>query len=76
MTYIRRHTTVDDYGRVLYRRRHVEDRVVVAHSRNLLLRWGAHINVEIVGSSKMIRYMRKVRITYSTVLAPTSENNP
>jgi hypothetical protein len=54
-------TTIDQQGRVLYRRRAVEDRVVVAHNRNLLLRWNAHINIEIAGSSKMIRYMRKVQ---------------
>ena len=61
-------TTIDDHGRVLCRRRNAADRVVVAHNRNLLLRWNAHINIELAGSSKMIRYMRKVPHTYNTLV--------
>jgi len=53
-------TTLDERGFVRYRRRREEDIFVVAYSPVLLLRYGAHLNLQIAHSVKIVKYLRKV----------------
>ncbi|XP_072073101.1 uncharacterized protein [Arachis hypogaea] len=64
------HTIVDDDGYPIYRRREdgrtinklgvdLDNRFVVPHNRLLLMRYGAHINVEWCNQSRSIKYLFK-----------------
>ncbi|KAM3248551.1 hypothetical protein P3L10_010320 [Capsicum annuum] len=63
-------TTIDEDGYPIYRRRKdgrtikkdgidLDNRYVVPHNRFLLLKYGAHINVEWYNQSKSIKYLFK-----------------
>ncbi|XP_016192871.2 uncharacterized protein LOC107633785 [Arachis ipaensis] len=64
------HTTVDDDGYLIYRRREdgrtinklgvdLDNRFVVPHNKLLLMRYETHINVEWCNQSKLIKYLFK-----------------
>ena len=52
-------TTIDDEGRVRYRRRHAGDEMVVPHCLALLRKFRCHINFEIAGTSHLFQYIFK-----------------
>lgn len=56
---IRNETTVDDYGRPLYRRRHVEDAWTVPYNPLLLMQWEGHINCEVAFTANVFLYLYK-----------------
>lgn len=56
---VRSETTVDHGGRVLYRRRHEEDGMVVPHCLPLLRALHCHINFEVANSSHLFQYIFK-----------------
>ncbi|XP_025625167.1 uncharacterized protein [Arachis hypogaea] len=87
-------TTIDQNGYPLYRRRndghtievsgiHLDNRYVVPHNKFLLMKYGAHINVEWCNQSRSIKYLFKYvnkgsdRVTasfYSTSTLPNSNS--
>lgn len=56
---LRQHTTINDEGRVLYRRRTAEDQDVVPYCLPLLDRFRCHMNMEAAGSSHLFQYIFK-----------------
>ena len=56
-------TIVDEYGYAVYRRRNndipLDNRYIVSHNRYLLMKYGAHINVEWCNQSQSIKYLFK-----------------
>lgn len=52
-------TTIDNQGRVQYRRRHPGDEMVVPHCLPLLRKFQCHINVEVANSSQLFQYLFK-----------------
>lgn len=53
------HTTIDDEGRVQYRRRSPQDAWVVPHNIQLLRLFRCHINVEVANTSHIFQYIFK-----------------
>ncbi len=52
-------TTIDEDGRVHYKRRHESDDMVVPHCLPLLRRFRCHINFEIAGAAHIFQYLFK-----------------
>lgn len=53
------HSTFSPQGYPIYRRRKAEDTFVVPHSKNLLLKYDCHINVELASEVSLIAYLYK-----------------
>jgi hypothetical protein len=56
---VNQRTYINDRGRVVYRRRTENDRMVVPYNLELLRRFQCHINFEIAGSSQLYQYLFK-----------------
>ena len=52
-------TTINDEGRIYYRRRHVGDEMVVPHCLPLLRKFRCHLNFEAASSSHLFQYLFK-----------------
>jgi hypothetical protein len=56
---IRLETTVDEFGRPLYRRRHTEDSMVVPYCPLILTQWQGHVNFEVAFTVNSFLYLYK-----------------
>lgn len=52
-------TTIDNDGRVLYRRRKLGDEMIVPHCLPLVVKFECHINFEVAGASHLFQYLFK-----------------
>ncbi|KAH0644169.1 hypothetical protein KY284_032053 [Solanum tuberosum] len=52
-------TTFDADGFLIYRRRNTDNRYVVPYNRNLIVKFDAHINVELCNYSRSVKYLFK-----------------
>lgn len=52
-------TTIDNEGRIHYRRRKVGDEMIVAHCLPLLRKFECHINFEVANTSHLFQYLFK-----------------
>ncbi|KAK4700477.1 ATP-dependent DNA helicase PIF1, partial [Phenoliferia sp. Uapishka_3] len=77
---VRPHTTLDEHGKVLYRRRRAEDACVVPYCPIILEWWDGHANFEVVGSIDVFLYLFKYLYkgsdtTAFSVTDPTAAND-
>lgn len=56
---LRDQTTVDEFGRPLYRRRQEADRMVVPYCPLLLMEWDGHLNFEVAFTVNAFLYLYK-----------------
>jgi hypothetical protein len=52
-------TTIDEIGRVHYRRRHPQDAMVIPYNLSLLRAFDCHINFEVAATSHLFQYLFK-----------------